>query len=206
MFCAWLVFERVSFVCQDSDDSEGSVGEQMQKLERLVQRRRHPKTTVDASQEQKPTAADNVAGSSPEDGEKTADSRPGDVEKVVDSSPDARDGEKMSDSSPSMESFEFISGKQESEKCSVPDGTPVTETIGLMEATSPNEDASRDYVAACCTRLMTDAGQGSGDIDLDASEGAVGTEEMIPGCEAGESGDHSELRKRASAVTGDDGK
>lgn len=202
--CEWLVFERVSCVCQDSDDSEGSVGEQMQKLERLVQRR-HPKTTVDATQEQKPTAAENVAGSSPEDGEKMADSRP-DVEKVVDSSPDARDGEKMTDSSPSMESFEFVSGKQESEKCSVPDGTPVTETIGLMEATSPNEDASRDYVAACCTRLMTDAGQGSGDIDLDVTEGAVGTEEMIPGCQAGESGDHSELRKRASALTGDDGK
>ena len=102
------------------------------------------------------------------------------------------EGEKVADSSPDMESYEIVSGKQESDKCPVPDNTPVAETIGPMEATESTKD----------DQLTSELAQGSGDTELDAAAGPTGKEEMIPCGDTGESGDHSELRKRTPAVAG----
>ena len=167
LVCAHRVCEHMYYLCcQDSgDESDESIGEQMAKLEELVQKRQQTFNArkVGAEQEKKSAAGEEVADPGPE----THDN-----------------------------------GSSKTDKFSVPESSAIAETVGPMEygdipendtdSSAPDDSASNSE--------DSDAGECIASNELD-NKGQV-----ITCSEVGESGDHSELRKRTPAAIGEENK
>ena len=159
---------------QDSgEESEESIGEQMAKLEELVQKRQQTFNARNVGAEQKTEPA---AGA-----------------EVADSTPESHDN-----------------GSSKSDKFSVPESSAIAETVGPMEYGDFHEDDSES-----CSGVSGD-GSVPNTEDIDASECIAGSDEgkfipcskveasgLVSGGKVGESGDHSDLRKRTPAVIAD---
>ena len=176
------MFERLPHLCcQDSgEESDESIGEQMAKLEELVQKRQATFNArkVGAEQEKKkPTASEDIA----------------------DPGPESHDN-----------------GSSKSDKFSVPESSAVAETIGPMEYgdfPEDDSDSSAEDGSASNTEDI-DAGEciASDELDSKGQFSEVGESgldsdgQFIPCSDVGESGDHSELRKRTPAAIGEENK